>query len=191
MADAWPRITGRRTHALSPWMTVVERDVAFAPGQPADTYYAVEQADYVSILAVTSDGQIPLVRQFRPALEQFTWELPAGMVDAGESPSEACRRELMEETGYPALQVNLLGVTAPCSGRLSNRLHAFFVEAGERKADFQPERGLEVRLVPISELNALIRLGDFVSQLHIGTLAQAALSGFLDLSSGRISRNRP
>ena len=40
------------------------------------------------------------MRQYRPALEAFTWELPAGLVDPGEDPAETCRRELMEETDF-------------------------------------------------------------------------------------------
>ncbi len=42
------------------------------------------------------------MRQYRPAVERFTWELPAGLLDEGETPADAFRRELMEETGYPA-----------------------------------------------------------------------------------------
>lgn len=184
MAEGWPKVISRRTNALSPWMTIVEREVEFAPGQRAETYYAVAQSDYVSILALTPDGCIPIVRQFRPALEQFTWELPAGMVDEGEDPAGACRRELLEETGYPALAIHRLGTTAPCSGRLSNRLHSFFVETGEVSKEFRPEAGLEVKLVSLPDLAALITSGDFVSQLHIDTLMQAALRGFIDMPHG-------
>ncbi len=93
MSDERPKITRRHTTAISPWMTVIERDVVFAPGEEPQTYYAVDQADYVAIVARTPAGQIPIVRQFRPALEQFTWELPAGLVDEGEDPAESCRRE--------------------------------------------------------------------------------------------------
>jgi 8-oxo-dGTP pyrophosphatase MutT (NUDIX family) len=169
-------------------MTIVERDVEFAPGQNADTYYAVAQSDYVSILAMTADRRIPVVRQFRPALEQFTWELPAGLVDEGESPELTCKRELLEETGFPALKIHELGITAPCSGRLSNRLHSFFVEAGEPLVGFRPEAGLEVKLVSSPELASLITSGDFVSQLHIGTIMQATLRGLIDLPRDRVPR---
>lgn len=181
MADDWPKITGRRLSRHSPWMTIVERDVASAADGKTETYYAVAQSDYVAILARTPDGRIPIVGQFRPALEQFTWELPAGMVDDGEDPQAACRRELLEETGYPAQTLHTLGVTAPCTGRLSNRLHSFFVETGERAAAFRGEAGLEVKLVSTSELASLITAGKFPSQLHIGTIMQATLRGLIDL----------
>jgi 8-oxo-dGTP pyrophosphatase MutT (NUDIX family) len=180
MSDA-PKIVRRKTTAISPWMSVIERDVVFASGEQPQTYHAVDQADYIAIVARTPAGLIPIVRQYRPALEAFTWELPAGLVDAGEDATETCRRELLEETGLPARAVHALGTAAPCSGRLSNRIHSFFVETGERAASFVPEKGVETRLAPPSELAALIASGGFVSQLHLGALYLAQMRGFLTL----------
>ncbi len=74
----WPRIRSRRTTAVSPWMSIIAREVEFSRGAPVELYHAVEQADYIAIVALTGDGKIPIVRQFRPALEAFSWELPAG-----------------------------------------------------------------------------------------------------------------
>ncbi len=188
MSDDWPKIRDRRETPLSPWMTIIERDVEFAAGQKPETYYAVAQSDYVSILARTPDGRIPIVRQFRPALEQFTWELPAGLVDDGEDPEATCRRELLEETGYTARAVHKLGITAPCSGRLSNRLHSFFVEADDQIAAFRPEAGIQVKLISMTDLAMLVTSGDFANQSHIGTIMQAALCGWVELPPGRMTR---
>ena len=96
----WPKITARRIINVSPWMQVIEREVEIAPGAEPELYYAVGQQDYTAIVARTPGGQIPIVRQYRPALERFTWELPAGLVDEGEAPEVCCRRELLEETGF-------------------------------------------------------------------------------------------
>jgi 8-oxo-dGTP pyrophosphatase MutT (NUDIX family) len=180
MSD-WPKIIARRVTKISPWMDMIARDVEFAPGEPAQTWHAVGQADYVAILALTPDKRIPIVRQFRPALEAYTWELPAGLVDRGEDAAESCQRELLEETGFPALKMHRLGVAAPCSGRLSNRIHSFFVEAGERSANFKPEPDVAVQTVTPAELAGFIKNGEFVSQLHIGTLMLARMRSFLDL----------
>jgi len=67
----------------------------------------------MAVLAVLPDGRIPIVRQYRPALESFTWEFPAGLVDPDEDPAACCRRELLEETGYVARAVHALGAYAP------------------------------------------------------------------------------
>jgi len=182
VSDEWPKIRARQVTTISPWMDVIAREVEFAPGQKPEVYHAVGQLDYLAILARTPDGRIPLVRQYRPALESFTWELPAGLLEKGEDPPAAAARELLEETGYPARAIDSLGAPAsPCTGRLSNRVHSFFVDTGERVANFTPEPGLTVALKTPAELVAMIKADEFVQQLHLGTLMLADLKGLLKL----------
>ena len=179
----WPKIKSRRTIDISPWLHVIEREVEFTPGSPPELYHAVGQQDYIAIVALTPDGRIPIVRQYRPALEQFTWELPAGMVDRGETATDCCRRELLEETGFRAASVHALGCYAPCTARLSNRVHSFFVATGANAERPASEAGIELRLVTPAELGALIRSGEFVLQLHIGAILLAGLAGHINLAA--------
>ena len=179
----WPKIKSRRTIPISPWMKVIEREVEFAAGTKPELYHAVGQQDYIAIVARTTDGKIPIVRQYRPAMERFTWELPAGLVDEGENAGDTCRRELMEETGYPALAVHDLGTFAPCTARLSNRMHSFFVECGPRASDAVIESGIELKAVTPADLAGMIRSGEFTLQLHIGALMLAGAHGHLDLAA--------
>jgi ADP-ribose pyrophosphatase len=184
MSD-WPKIKSRRTTRVSPWMEIIEREVEFTPDGQPELYHAVGQQDYIAIVALTPDGRIPIVRQYRPALEQFTWELPAGLVDKGEAAADTCRRELMEETGYPANAVHALGLYAPCTARLSNRMHSFFVQTGAHAPEKKTEAGIELKLVTPAELAGLILSGAFVLQLHIGAILLAGLAGYLDLGAFR------
>ena len=188
----WPKIKARRTIDISPWMHVIEREVEFTPGSPLELYHAVGQQDYIAIVALTSDGRIPIVRQYRPALEQFTWELPAGMVDQGETAADCCRREMMEETGFRAVTVHTLGCYAPCTARLSNRVHSFFVATGAHAEQPASEAGIELRLVTPAELGALIQSGEFVLQLHIGAILLAGLAGHINLAAFQLpDRSEP
>lgn len=181
MDDAWPKIVSRETIIVSPWVDIVAREVAFAPGEPTQIYHAVAQLDYLAIVAYTPDGRFPLVRQYRPALEAFTWELPAGLAERDEDPAEGCKRELLEETGYPTRAIHFLGTAAPCSGRLGNRIHSYFLQTGERIADFTSEPGMTVDLATPAELVAMIASGEFVPQLHLGALLLAELRSFITL----------
>ena len=181
----FPKIKSRRTIDISPWMKVVEREVAYKNGT-TELYHAVAQQDYIAIVALTPDGRIPIVRQYRPAMERFTWKLPAGLVDPGEAPAATCERELMEETGHPSKAVHALGIYSPCTARLSNRLHSFFVEAGNRPAGQTIEAGIELNLVSPDELTAMIFSGDFPLQLHIGALMLAGMRGFIDLAGFKL-----
>jgi hypothetical protein len=66
---------------------------------------------------------------------------------------------------------------------LSNRIHSFFVETGERAEDQKTEAGIEQKLVTPRELGALILSGDFVLQLHVGAIMVAGMRGYIDLAA--------
>jgi ADP-ribose pyrophosphatase len=186
-AADWPKIITRNITKVSPWMEIIAREVQFTAGAEHQIYHAVAQQDYIAIVARMPDGHIPIVRQYRPAVERFTWELPAGMVDKGETPEACCRRELLEETGLPAKAVHALGAFASCTARLSNQVHSFFVETGAPAAP-TTEAGIELKLVTPAELGQLILAGDFTLQLHIGALLLAGLRGFIDLGTLKSAR---
>src|SRR5262245_10702258 len=102
----------------TPWFQLVAK---YPPGW-ADPHYSIRTVDYVTVIARTPEGAWLLVRQYRPAVEMMTLEFPSGHVDPGQTPEEAARRELAEETGYRANRLDLVGLLAPDVGRLSNRL---------------------------------------------------------------------
>ncbi len=181
MSETWPKVKSRQIVTMSPWVDIVAREIEFSPGAAAEIYHAVKQQDYLAIVARTPSGHFPIVRQYRPAVEAFTWELPAGLAEPDEDFAEGCRRELLEETGYPTSAIHALGTAFPCTGRLGNRIHSFFLETGERIADFAQEPGIEVRLVTAAELADMIRSGELVSQLHLGALLLAELRSFIRL----------
>ena len=181
MEEEWPKIKSRQSITISPWVDIIAREVEFSPDEPVKVYHAVDQLDYLAIVAVTPGGRFPIVRQYRPALEAFTWELPAGLAERGEDPAEGCRRELLEETGYPTRAIYPLGTAAACTGRLSNRIHSYFLETGERIEEFTPEKGLTVELVTPSELVSMIKSGEFIQQTHLGALLLAELRSYIVL----------
>ena len=82
---------------------------------------------FLLVFGITNDGYIPLVRQYRPALEKYTLELPGGVLDEGENPEDGIKREVVEETGYKVVgNLKLLGCLAPDTGRLENNLWCYF-----------------------------------------------------------------
>lgn len=164
----------------TPWFKVVAK--AQAAGEP---YYMLELQDYVTIVAVTPARRVLFVRQFRPVVERQTLELPSGHVEERESPEDAARRELLEETGFVAPRLELLGTLIPDVGRLTNRMWCFFAH-GVEPSDGAHQREAGLSVVELPERDALRRAAD-------GTIDHALnlAALFLAVSSGKLAFDRP
>jgi ADP-ribose pyrophosphatase len=106
----------------------------------------VAHAPGAAVVAVDADGQVLLVRQPRPAVGSHLLELPAGLVDPGEQPIEAARRELEEETGFTAEHLEPL-VRFYASPGFSTELLHIFVASGLRETGGVPDEEEEIELV--------------------------------------------
>ena len=78
-----------------------------------------------AVLPIDDQGNVYLVRQYRYALEEEIWELPAGKLEAGEDPFEAAKRELSEECGVTADEFIDLGVLYPTVGYDSEKIYMY------------------------------------------------------------------
>ena len=170
------RVVASRRTVLSPWVTLAEQDVS-RDGR-TETYYALDQSDYVNVLALTPEREVALVRQFRPALDECTIELPGGLRESDEEPQLSAIRELREEVGLEVVgKPVLLGNLTPDSGRLQNRLWAYFIPSTRRLPDWQPETSVEPIAVSREELLARIADGRFNCALHVAIIGLAVMKG--------------
>ena len=112
-------------------------------------------------MPVTADGRLVLVRQYRYAVQQDLLEIPAGHIDPGESPDEAARRELIEETGYTAGTWRKLADFFPAPGFTDERMH-LFLATGLRPGEPSPEddESIECVSIPLEEALDLVRKGE-------------------------------
>lgn len=179
MAPPVPRIVSRSVQSVSPWVSMVGRTLVRFGETREEEFHSLQQADYVSVLALTSDGRVPLVCQYRPALERVTIELPGGLREEGQSPEEAAIRELFEETGMVVTgHPIVLGHLVPDSGRLENRLWGYFARVkSERAESWVPEAGVESFLCPVKELQEWILSGQFDHALHLALIGLAMMRG--------------
>ncbi len=88
----------------------------------------VEHVDSVAAVPLLDDGQVVLVEQWRHPIEQALLEIPAGIIDPGEQPAEAIRRELTEEIGYAAGQLELLFSVYLAPGYSQELIHIFLAQ---------------------------------------------------------------
>ena len=107
----------------------------------------------VAILALTDDGRICLVRQYRTSLARVTVEIPAGKLDPGEDPLTCAKRELLEETGMVADRMAFLTTLATTPGFTDERIH-LYMATGLTFGPAHPDEDefLNVDLVPLDEL---------------------------------------
>jgi len=157
--------------------------VAKTVRQGEEPWYSMRGPDYTSILALTEANRIIAVRQYRPAVEQFIVEFPAGNIDAGEAAEECARRELREETGYEAGEMEPLGPMFPDVGRLGTRVWNFFAAGVRPVPNWHPEPGVEVLTYSVDELARAIADGTFNHALHVAALVPAMLRGKLKLGA--------
>jgi 8-oxo-dGTP pyrophosphatase MutT (NUDIX family) len=148
-----------------------------------DPYYMLELPDYVCIVAITASREVLLVRQHRQVVDRETLELPSGHVENGEAPEVAAQRELLEETGYVAPRLQLMGTLVPDVGRLANRMWCYF-GADVRPSEQPHEREKGVRLVAMPEQEALRCAvdGTIDHALNLAPLFLAVATGKLSLT---------
>ncbi|MFO0818443.1 MAG: nucleotide sugar dehydrogenase [Pirellulales bacterium] len=172
-------IDRRRVCFATPW---VELLAILPEGESGAPHYALRSKDYVSIVAVTREDEILLVRQFRPAIGRESLELPAGHVESNQTPAEAAAQELLEETGYRAGHMELLGVLNPDSGRMMNRSWCFFAtELDCVQTTRDPDEPAELVRVALPDLQRLIVTGEFNHAQNLAALQLAIAHGKLDL----------
>jgi ADP-ribose pyrophosphatase len=160
------------------WFDIVARR---SPGS-ADPHYLINSSDFVAVVALTKQGNLLLVRQFRPAVGHATLEVPSGHVERGETPEIAARKELLEETGHVSDRFELLATVSPAIGRFTNRMWCYFARDARPTDDATCEIESGIELVPYSgTVRALSMDKEFWSSLSHSSLLIALAHGRLKL----------
>jgi len=135
-------------------------------------FVVLNPPDWVNVIALTLDYQIVLVKQFRYGLNDFTLEIPGGMIDQDEDYLAAGLRELREETGFEGSNAQWLGSVDPNPAIQSNRSHLVLVTGAKCTAEiaWDPDEEIEVSLLPVDEVLKLARNGGITHSLVLNAL---------------------
>ena len=120
----------------------------------------LEAPEWVNVVALTPDDQVVLVRQYRFGSERLTTEIPGGVVDPGEAPLEAAKRELREETGYTSNAWSLLARVEPNPAFLNNHCHQFLARGAERTHETELDAGEDILVLTADEAQLLAWITD-------------------------------
>ncbi len=135
-------------------------------------FVIIEANDWVNVLALTDDGRMLMVRQFRFGIHDFTLEIPGGVIETGEEPVAAGLRELREETGYAGRSARLLAQIRPNPAIQGNVCHIVLVEGCERVGEpkLDPNEEIELSILPIDEVIARAERGEIKHSLVVDGL---------------------
>ena len=135
-------------------------------------FFVINAPDWVNVVALTPDRQLVLVRQFRFGLDDFSVEIPGGVMDPGENAIAAGVRELREETGYIGTAARLLGVVHPNPAMQNNRCHLVLVENACREArlDWDSDEEFEIMTQPVDAVYQLAYGGGITHAMVLDAL---------------------
>jgi len=135
-------------------------------------FYVVHSPDWVNVIALTPDHQLVLVKQFRFGVDNFSVEIPGGVMDLGEEPVAAGLRELREETGYTGQNARIIGRVHSNPAILSNACHIIFVEQAVPTTElaWDADEEIEVLTAPVDEVMAWAHSGRITHSLVLDAL---------------------
>ncbi|WZF18392.1 NUDIX hydrolase [Nostoc sp. UHCC 0302] len=142
-------------------------------GLIVEPFYVLEYSTWVNIVAITKNQEVVLVKQYRHGIQKTVLELPGGSMDSQDnSPLEAAKRELLEESGYTSSNFVETGIISPNSATHNNLIHCFLATDVELVADLKLDitEEIEVLLLPLEELIKNIDSGIILQAFHISSL---------------------
>lgn len=157
------------------WIRVRADSCRTANGLAISPYYVLEYPNWVHIVVLKGE-KVLVTRQYRHAAGRFCLELPCGGVEPTDaSPADAAKRELLEETGYKAERIQLVGEVSPNPATHSNTVYCFLVThaTAGTPPPTDPYEEIGWKFVDLSELIGGISKGEFFQSMHICSLLLA------------------
>ena len=135
-------------------------------------FVVIDSPDWVNVLALTPDARLVLVRQFRFGIDDFSLEIPGGVLERGEDPLAGGLRELREETGYAGKNARIIGRVHPNPAVQNNTCHLVLVEDAVPVAapEWDHDEEIAVSVLPVEDVFVLARGGGITHALVLDAL---------------------
>ncbi|MDE5561920.1 MAG: NUDIX hydrolase [Bacteroidaceae bacterium] len=155
-----------------PWMTARCDKVELPDGRINPEYWVLEFPDWVNVIAITKDGRMVMVRQYRHALGVTSYELCAGVMEKDETPMQAAKRELLEETGFGGGEWSEYMTISANPSNHTNMAHSFLAIGVERISErhLDDTEDLTCHLFSPEEVFGMLRRGEIVQALMAAPL---------------------
>lgn len=162
-----------------PWLTARRDKVQLPNGTIHDEYYVLEYPTWVNVIAITAEGEYVMVEQYRHGLQDVFTEIVAGVVEDGEPPIDAAKRELLEETGFGGGEWSLLSVLSANASAMNNLTYSFIAKGVVKLSNqsLDETEDIAVKLLSEDDVKHLLR----TDQIRQSLMAAPLLKHFSQL----------
>ncbi|PWS38370.1 NUDIX hydrolase [Falsiroseomonas bella] len=178
-APVWRILDEETVLDAAPWLTVSKQRVLTDGGVTVPDYWQVKLSDFAIAVALTEAGDVITLWQYKHGARHWGLTFPAGHVGEGEDPAAAMRRELREETGFEPAEIVPIGRAAVSGNQGCGTAHMFLMRGCRKvgEAASGDLESMEMRLMPVAEVEAALRQGAAGVLPHIAVWGAARLHG--------------
>jgi|SRR6056297_196349 len=153
----WEVIKDKKVYE-TPIFSLHQKKVLPDDGSDAANFYVLNAPEWINVIALTNANEVVLVEQYRHGIDETTLEIPGGMVDKGEKPIRAAKRELLEETGYESGSWEPLGRASSNPAILSNYTYLFLARECKKTSPQQTDghEDIKVHTLPLEKFLRLV-----------------------------------
>lgn len=166
--DSWETVSSEQVADCRVFQVRRDRCSRTSDGKESD-FFIIDSPDWVNVVAITSGGEFVMIEQFRHGTCETGLELPGGLIDEGESPEEAAKRELLEETGYSSADWIAIGSCSPNPAIQTNTMYYFLARDCEKTAEIELDanESIVTKLVDKKQIPRLIADGSIIHGLAV------------------------
>ncbi len=153
----WQKIKSKRV--WDGWKKVDVVTFKLPDGKKGDFEIVSPKGEVVSVVALTKEKQVVLVKQFRPGPQKIFYEFPLGLIEKGESPLKAAKREFLEETGFAIGKLKKIGINYLSAYEIV-KVHCFLATDCFRKTkqlQLDEKEFIEVKLISLPKLRQMLK----------------------------------
>jgi 8-oxo-dGTP pyrophosphatase MutT (NUDIX family) len=172
----WKVLESQYLHQ-DPWLTIRKDKCELPNGNIVPEFYINEYPDWVNAFALTKEGDVIMVKQYRHGIGEVSIELPGGVAEKGESPGEAMRRELLEETGYKFDKIEYLAKVSANPSTTNNFTHLFLATGGQKVTDQKLDENeeLQVEIHSVEAVKQMVKENKIMQSLHLNAIMYSLL----------------
>jgi len=169
--EKWKRLTSKYL-VRERWATLRVDEVELPNGTVKDDYFVLEYPDWASAVALTAEGKIIMVRQYRHGADIVSLEIPGGVIDGDEGSEAGIKRELQEETGYTFKTCKLIAELYPNPATSNNRTFTYFLTGGVKTHEqhLDEHEILNVEEYTVEEVKQLLKDNQIAQCIHVAAL---------------------